>query len=54
MRGAIEGDPELIFQAILQDPLTASVCSMEEIHDMVQEMFDKNAEYLSYFKSLKI
>ncbi len=54
VRGAIEGDPELIFQAILQDPLTASVCSMEEIHDMVQEMFDKNAEYLSYFKSLKI
>mgnify|MGYP002621929770 CR=1 FL=1 len=54
VKGAINGDPELIFQAILQDPLTASVCSMEEIHDMVQEMFDKNARYLSYFKSLKI
>ena len=54
VKGAIEGDPELIFQAILQDPLTAAVCSMEEAHDMVQEMFDKNAEYLSYFKSLKI
>lgn len=54
VRAAIEGDPELVFQAVLQDPLTASVCSMEEIHDMVQEMLNKNAEYLSYFKSLTI
>ena len=54
VRAAIEGDAELVFQAILQDPLTQSVCSMEEIHDMVREMLDKNAEYLGYFKSLKI
>ena len=54
VRAAIEGDPELVFQAILQDPLTASVCSMEEIHQMVQEMLDKNAEYLGYFKTLRL
>ena len=54
VRAAIDGDPELVFQAILQDPLTSSVCSMEEIHDMVCEMLDKNAEYLSYFKTLKV
>ena len=54
VQAAIQGDPELVFQAILQDPLTASVCSMEEIHDMVQEMLEKNKEYLSYFKSLTI
>lgn len=54
VQAAITGDPDLVFQAVLQDPLTASVCSMQEIHDMVQEMFDKNAEYLGYFKSLKI
>lgn len=54
VRGAIEGDPEKIFEACLLDPLTASVCSMEEIHEMVQEMLDKNAPYLTYFKSLKI
>ena len=50
VQAAITGDPDLVFQAILQDPLTASVCSMEEIHDMVQEMLEKNKEYLSYFK----
>lgn len=54
VRAAMEGDPEKVFQAILFDPLTASVCSMEEIHQMVQEMLDKNAPYLGYFKSLKI
>ena len=49
VQAAITGDPDLVFQAVLQDPLTASVCSMEEIHDMVQEMLEKNKEYLSYF-----
>lgn len=51
---ALEGDPEKVFQAILLDPLTSAVCSMEEIHDMVQEMFDANASYFGYFKSTKI
>ncbi|MCR4657686.1 MAG: alpha-glucosidase/alpha-galactosidase [Lachnospiraceae bacterium] len=54
VKAAIEGDPEWVFQAVLQDPLTQSVCSMEEIHNMVQEMLDKNKEYLGYFKSLKL
>ena len=49
-----EAQEEQTYQAILQDPLTASVCSMEEIHNMVQEMFEQNAAYLGYFKSLKI
>ncbi|MCL2499827.1 MAG: alpha-glucosidase/alpha-galactosidase [Defluviitaleaceae bacterium] len=50
----IEGDPWLVYQANLFDPLTAAVCSMQEIKDMTQEMFNKNAEYLGYFKTLKI
>ncbi len=54
VQAAINGDPDLVFQAVLQDPLTASVCSMQEIHDMVQEMFEQNADYLGYFKSLKL
>ena len=54
VQGALKGDPNLIFYAILFDPLTAAVCSMDEIMDMVQEMLDKNKEYLSYFNTLKI
>ena len=54
VRGAMEGDPEMIFHACLFDPLTASVCSMEEIRSMVREMFEQNKEYLGYFKSTTI
>ena len=39
---------------MLFDPLTASVLSMQEIHDMVQEMLHKNKDYLTYFKTLDL
>jgi len=54
VNAVIEGDSFKVFQANLFDPLTASVCSMAEIKAMTQEMFNKNAEFLGYFKSLKI
>ena len=50
VQGCIEGDKRKIFQAILFDPLTAAVLSMEEIENMVDEMFEANKEYLDYFK----
>ena len=54
VRAAIDGDPEQVFEAILFDPLTSSVCSMEETYLMVKEMLEKNKSYLGYFKTLKI
>lgn len=54
VEGALEGDPEKIFHAVLYDPLTQAMCSMEETRDMVNEMFAANAEYLGYFRSLKV
>lgn len=48
---AIEGNANKVFQAILFDPLTSAVLSMDEIREMVQEMLDKNAVYLTNFKS---
>ncbi len=48
--GILEGDREKIFHAILMDPLTGAVCSMQETKDMVDEMFRENEEYLGYFK----
>ena len=41
VQAALKGDPNLVFQAILFDPLTAAVLSMEEIRTMTQEMLDK-------------
>lgn len=51
VQAAIEGDARKVFQAILFDPLTSSVLSMEEIHSMVKEMFEENKDYLGYFKN---
>jgi len=51
---AIEGDAWKVFQANLFDPLSSAVLSMAEIREMTQEMFDKNKDFLGYFKSLKI
>lgn len=50
----MEGDAEKVFQAVLFDPLTSSVLSMEEIRRMVREMLAVNAPYLTYFKNLEI
>jgi len=54
VNAVIEGDPWLVFQANLFDPLTASVLSMAEIKEMTQKMLDKNEAFLGYFKTLKI
>ena len=50
VQGSIEGDREKIVHAIMYDPLSAAVCSMQEIRDMVNEMFEKNKDYLPQFK----
>ncbi|MCA0456066.1 MAG: alpha-galactosidase [Chloroflexi bacterium] len=50
VEGALTGNPRLIFHAILNDPLTAAVCSMDEIHRMTNQMFEQNKSYLPQFK----
>ncbi len=49
IKGAIEGDPWKIFQAILFDPLTSSVISMSEIKAMTKDMFKQNEAFLSHY-----
>ena len=48
--GSLAGDREMIYQAICYDPLTAAVCSLREIRDMVDEMFEANKDWLPQFK----
>ncbi|MDQ3856403.1 MAG: alpha-galactosidase [Chloroflexota bacterium] len=50
VEGALTGDPHLIYQAIAHDPLTASVLSLAEIRQMVNEMFEQNRPYLPQFQ----
>ena len=48
------GDPTMIYRAICHAPLTASVLSLREIKDMVNELFERNLDYLPQFKHFKI
>lgn len=50
VEGAITGDPRKVFHAICLDPLTSAVLSLEEIKQMVDEMFEANKEWLPQFK----
>ncbi len=50
IRASMEGDPTLVYKAIIHDPLTASVLSLREIRDMVNELFQVHEDYLPQFK----
>jgi len=46
VQGLLEGDRRKVFHAILFDPLTSAMLSMQETKDMVDEMFAANRDYL--------
>jgi alpha-galactosidase len=50
VEGAVEGDPRKVFHAVLMDPLTSAVLSMEETKSMVDEMFAANRDWLPLFR----
>ena len=54
VEACLTGDPTLVFQALLYDPLTASVLSMAQIKKMVQEMLLRNRRYLPTFRRIGI
>ena len=49
VEGSLMGDKEMIYQAICYDPLTSAVCSLKEIRDMVNEMFEVNKDWMPQF-----
>jgi alpha-galactosidase len=50
VRGIAEKDKKKIFQAILLDPLTAAVLTIDETHRMVEEMFAAEAKFVKGYK----
>ncbi|MFC7140998.1 alpha-galactosidase [Halosimplex aquaticum] len=46
VEGALEGDREKIHQALKLDPLTAASCTLEEIHEMTEELIEANEAYI--------
>lgn len=51
---ALTGGPIMVYRAICHDPLTASVLSLAEIKQMVNEMFAQHKDYLPKFKVYKV
>ena len=50
VRGIVEKDKTKIFQAILLDPLTGAILTIDEIRQMVDELFKSEKQYLKGFK----
>ncbi len=49
VRGGTIGDREMVFQSVLHAPLTAAVCGIEEVRQMVDELFVAEAQWLPQF-----
>lgn len=50
VEGAVRGDKEAIYHAIMMDPLTSAVLTMPEIHNMVTEMLEAEKQWLPELK----
>lgn len=46
VRGVLEGDREHIQQAMALDPMTAAVCTLDQIRSMTDDLFTINADWL--------
>lgn len=53
VEAALTGDPTLVYHACCYDPLAASVLSLAEIRQMVNEMLVQNQAFLPTFKHFK-
>lgn len=49
VKGAVEEDKDLIYQAVMMDPLTSCVLTMPEIHKMVSDMIEAEKQWLPDF-----
>lgn len=47
---AVTGDKEAVYHALYMDPLCSAVCSLEEIRQMADLLFEKNRDYLPAFR----
>jgi len=49
VEAALMGDTDAVYHAVMLDPLTAAVCTLPQIHDMVAEMLDTQSQWLPQF-----
>jgi alpha-galactosidase len=49
VQACLEGDRDLLYWSIAYDPLTSAVLSLEEIREMVDAMWEKEADLMRTF-----
>lgn len=50
VEAAMKKSKELVYQAVYMDPLSSAVCSLEEIKNMCDELFEINKDFLGDYK----
>ncbi|MBQ2614900.1 MAG: alpha-glucosidase/alpha-galactosidase [Clostridia bacterium] len=50
IEAAMKKSKELVYQAVYMDPLSSAVCSLEEIKNMCDELFEINKDFLGDYK----
>ena len=50
VEAALSGDRDLLYWAVAYDPLTAAALSLQEIRDMVDELFEKEKHLMPQFE----
>ncbi len=50
VEACMERDREKVINAVQMDPLCSAVCSLQEIRDMCEELFEANKEYLGEYR----
>jgi len=49
VEASLTGDPDAAIHAVMLDPLTAAVCTLDQIREMVEEIFEAQAQWLPQF-----
>lgn len=50
VEAAMKKSKELVYRAVYMDPLSSAVCSLDEIKNMCDELFEINKDYLGEYK----
>jgi alpha-galactosidase len=50
VEASLTGDKDAVHYAVMLDPLTSAVCTLPQIHAMVDEMFEAQAQWLPQFR----
>ncbi|NIM93770.1 MAG: alpha-galactosidase [Anaerolineales bacterium] len=54
VEAALTGNKEAVYQAVMLDPLAGAVCTLSEIREMVDELFETQAQWLPQFNGQPI